>query len=1140
MADNKSLENPFANAVIVEDEEEDLNPFANAVVVDDSPAEETPLEDLDPANLPIPTTGMYDDIKTQGFLPNLFGFQQDRPNQLEAANQAQARYDAYRNSPNSTKNFLTGLNYTDPETGTTYDVPRPGSPPMVFGDLFGSDLSPDVQQMVVSSIKNAAKNGTKFAASVVDGLRDKFSPTENESALTQWVDSAMAETAVGDSFVDTMVVEGAAPLMTGGAIAKVLLRGGGWLTSTIMGRGAVTLFGEEAGFALASDSDVGTLAVGDNAMFDMGLGFNLDPDMPDYEQELKRRFNVLLDAAAVTKTAEIGIGATVALTKAVVNATGVNLLVDMFNTEAREANVGQQVLRFLTDLDPAQSDYSEKVLELSELLEKNKEVLIELGGPGELENLALGLDTVTAYELAVQAGDIEGAERFLQKLQTLQTAAKSRPASQTVEALAAPASALEDVTRQTEEVFAPDAVEQARLAVDARASDEALEAMEPAAALQQRLDNLRTDVEGFIEEDVSFISRLEELNKETGFDVFGARTAAEDDIIDQLLASSKLMDDTKNALFNEVKGGTISGDQLFDLFLKLEPSKLDAARASSLGRTEQFSDILDNSKPQMLEVPKADGSGTDTVLETAEETRERFVQYVEDNLDFGRLFTEVRPNISDTITRLKKGDGQDSAAADLLILFKEYIDGDAMDVLRKSGDEADLEALEAATTAMDYFKNTWAKYWDDAGPLEEIGRLRREKQNLNQNDALRTGTGEQIQGMMNETRRRFAGNTIELLNRPELNTNSDSVVSYIIGDALGTIGAKLSSTKSLTELELTDVRSALAQYGSILRDNFPEEAGRIDSFLQRIEGLKVTDVKLQNELKVATEAGEAASKEIFNTTYSTFFKDGNILPNGYDSLTKLFKGPQSIDKIATLVDSGDPVIIDGVQSAYAKWLREEKLFTSGTDTTGQRVVSVNKINKINEEIEVALQYGDKIFQDYPGFMDGIRDVMDIAKRVGERRAARNVAGSDTAEKTLAMQAVNRTVTLTMGPLSRLGARVRSAATGIVNNKLNPDFAADLTDAMMADPEEFMRVAGIAANAANRRGGIATAFTTPEERAALAKWIFRSGIYNQGDQEPTEEQINQLLLQAAQLEMQATEAIDTGMGAVSDQMNELFQ
>lgn len=1136
MADNKSLENPFANAVIVEDEEEDLNPFANAVVVDDSPAAETPFEDLDPANLPIPTTGMYDDIKTQGFLPNLFGFQQDRPNQLEAANQAQARYDAYRNSPNSTENFLTGLNYTDPETGATYDVPRPGSPPMVFGDLFGSDLSPDVQQMVVSSIKNAAKNGTKFAASVIDGLRDKFSPTENESALTQWVDSAMAETAVGDSFVDTMVVEGAAPLMTGGAIAKVLLRGGGWLTSTIMGRGAVTLFGEEAGFALASDSDVGTLAVGDNAMFDMGLGFNLDPDMPDYEQELKRRFNVLLDAAAVTKTAEIGIGATVALTKAVVNATGVNLLVDMFNTEAREANVGQQVLRFLTDLDPAQSDYSEKVLELSELLEKNKDVLIELGGPGELENLALGLDTVTAYELAVQAGDIEGAERFLQKLQTLQTAAKSRPASQTVEALAAPASALEDVTRQTEEVFAPDAVEQARLAVDARASDEALEAMEPAAAIQKRLDNLRTDVEGFIEEDVSFISRLEELNKETGFDVFGARTAAEDDIIDQLLASSKLMDDTKNALFNEVKGGVVSGDDIFDLVAGLEPTKLDAARKSALGRSEQFSDILDNSKPQMLEVPNANGE-IELVKETAEETRERFVQYIEDNLDFGRLFTEVRPNLADTIGRLREGTGEEKATAQILIKFKDYIDNGAMDVLRESGD---AEVLEAATTAMDYFKNTWAKYWDDAGPLEEVGRLRRQTENLNQDAALRTGTTNQVQGMLNETNRQFAGNMVELLNRPELNTNSDSVVSYIIGDALGTIGAKLSSTKSLTELELTDVRSALAQYGSILRDNFPEEAGRIDSFLQRIEGLKVTDVKLQNELKVATEAGEAASKEIFNTTYSTFFKDGNILPNGYDSLTKLFKGPQSIDKIATLVDSGDPVIIDGVQSAYAKWLREEKLFTSGTDTTGQRVVSVNKINKINEEIEVALQYGDKIFQDYPGFMDGIRDVMDIAKRVGERRAARNVAGSDTAEKTLAMQAVNRTVTLTMGPLSRLGARVRSAATGIVNNKLNPDFAADLTDAMMADPEEFMRVAGIAANAANRRGGIATAFTTPEERAALAKWIFRSGIYNQGDQEPTEEQINQLLLQAAQLEMQATETLGNARDVVSDQMNELFQ
>jgi len=48
--------------------------------------------------------------------------------------------------------------------------------------------------------------------------------------------------------------------------------------------------------------------------------------------------------------------------------------------------------------------------------------------------------------------------------------------------------------------------------------------------------------------------------------------------------------------------------------------------------------------------------------------------------------------------------------------------------------------------------------------------------------------------------------------------------------------------------------------------------------------------------------------------------------------------------------------------------------------------------------------------------------------------------------------------MTLGVLSRLGARVRAGATGVIMSKVDPQATAQVLDKLMADPDYFVEVA----------------------------------------------------------------------------------
>ena len=422
-----------------------------------------------------------------------------------------------------------------------------------------------------------------------------------------------------------------------------------------------------------------------------------------------------------------------------------------------------------------------------------------------------------------------------------------------------------------------------------------------------------------------------------------------------------------------------------------------------------------------------------------------------------------------------------------------------------------------------------ARYWDDGSVLSDVGRLRRETTARGKQEPMFLDTSRNmITDTIGNRNREVVGNMIDLLRRPEGGANPTLVVDYIIGDTLSTLSSKLDNPSMLKEINIDDVRKSLQDYASIIRSNFPNEAQRLDDLLGRLRDARAGREVLDAELATAQEAATAARNQIYDTELSAFFQREGV-PNieGYKSFSTLFgdvnaarvnpdgsaQGPLA-DLIGRAERSGNPIVMEGIQAAYARYVREN-FMTATREAGGNRMVSIGALNKTENEISKVLDYGDMVYGNKPGFMDGIREMVYEAGLVQRGKNAKAIGvGSGTAEANQAIAAVNRTVTMTLGVLSRLGARVRSTASGVIMRNVDPKMSMQVMDQMMSDPDYFIEVAS--------RVTKADGSVDPAGAEMLRKWLIRSGIYSE-DNEPDEEGF---LLQLADAELSYRQARET--------------
>jgi hypothetical protein len=786
-------------------------------------------------------------------------------------------------------------------------------------------------------------------------------------------------------------------------------------------------------------------------------------------------------------------------------------------------------------------------LEITDLIEEGKKLYVDLP-PDLAENVNISVDAMTALERALAGNDTEAAQEIIMQAGALKKGVISNPVGTNKTAIvqARIPKALDDTLDQAElNLGADDAIAQTNKALQDQGISEIDDAAMAVVKAEDNIDNLNMRIVQELTEDPSLIGKVTDLEARTGFDIGSVKENSADNIVANLSKASEQMDNTKNELFDAIEGGAVDYNALITKLKDLKPEQLDKAAAAMPGNS-QFGTLLEQIK---LRTKMVDGN---PVRETVEEMQERFAGWATKNeLDFARLFTDIRPGLVDSINSLELGSAAEQGASKTLIQFKKWIDEDAIKYLRENGDD---ETLEAAEEAMRYFKDEWAPFWDDGSTLGQVGTLRRQTiERGKQGPRFEDGARSLVKGTINDDNRSVAANMVKLLDRPEGGQSASDVTDFIIGDVLTTLSTKLDTVENISDLGLNAVRQSLARYSTLIRENFGQEADRLDILVNKLGDNKLSKEQLQQELVKARRLAKEAEDRIYTVELNGFFKANGVPnPNGYATLEKLFTDRQSADKLSGLMAraEGDPVITAGMQAAYSRWFRREMLGTTES-TAGDKIVKLSNEALNADGVKNAFDYASIVFADKPEFIEALDIILTEAGGIQRSRASKAIpTGSGTAEQAAAIAAVNRGVTATVGVLSTLGARIRSTSTGLIQQTLVPEKYFNMVDDLMSDPDEFIRVAKETIRLQKEVGTIPIRlpFTRGMEipgsipfvggkepvfyldRGAMYKMMVRAGIYREGNAEDERSFAEQL----AQMELDFTQ----GANDVYQQSKEL--
>ena len=559
--------NPFADAIVIDEEENQENPFADAIVVGETPVtddleatepKENPYQYIDDnldlkgqdVDLPDPNTTMYDDIEAEGFLG--IGGRND------AFKKAMERYEFYENHPDSEKT-LTGLLVYNNKV-----VPFPDQ------SLFTGDMGVALSTKITQGLRNAGVNILETGEIITDlaGITDED---------TTYIADNVPKLDTGDSTMDSIIVEGTGLVAGGGAVAKgvsLALKKAPQIARTIG-----TALGFEIGAASSAESDAGTLVIGNNSLFkDLGIqpafaeGIDVDSEDPKAQQELAKRLNILMDgmtaAGVVTagvKTADFGLRLVY------------NLLVDPF---AKVGSISRKEQTFVRDIvdqlvnvgdDPKAIEAARK--KVAEIITANKDIYVNL--PEELaNNVQISVDTMTALERALRDDNTDAAREIIMKASALKKGVvqQTEGSNKTALAVARPTEALENVTKQAEEnLGGTDVITDANRALQDQGIAEVDDAAMSVVRAQDNLDNLNMRIVQELTEDPSIIGKVTELEARTGFDIGSVKENSADEIVAAIGRASEVMDNQKNNLFNAVEGGAVDYTSLVKTLQSLNP-----------------------------------------------------------------------------------------------------------------------------------------------------------------------------------------------------------------------------------------------------------------------------------------------------------------------------------------------------------------------------------------------------------------------------------------------------------------------------------------------------------------------------------------------------------------------------------------
>tara|TARA_R110001606_G_scaffold369447_1_gene525507 strand:+ start:2278 stop:6162 length:3885 start_codon:yes stop_codon:yes gene_type:complete len=1071
-----------------------------------------------------------------------------------------AAMDLYRAYEEAGEEALGGL-------GVTYNgvlIPMPdmsmfSAPDLDTGDSISSGIYEGTKGIIstLAAINDmVAAGGNKLANDAIDitnqlmgtDLKDVDLTTNAVGTVDKVLPSGPTDT---DSLLDALVYEGT-QLLVGGTTGNKLGNG----LNSVLGRisnklgggkntaeasqylvryapkasNAVKVLSTEAGMAAALNPDVGTLFIGENALLPLSTGITVDPESPEYKQLLAKKANILADAILGARVAQGALETTAKSAKLVYLFSGAGTLTGALRTGTREQKFVESVLqRLAIAAEPGASP--ERIVELqkqiTKIIEDNQEVIVNIDN-GEV---SIGLSTLAAVQFALRNNDTETAKRILSSAQIIEQGALGNKLNtgELASVQGRPGAVLDDTATEMFDSRGGDAaVSEAGDVIRAEANAPIVNAEAGVRSAEVEATEFATRISNEISSDPLIGSKLEQLNDIDGISIVIDRNNSADSILNSLNAANRAMTDKKNELFRLIKGGRLNlpdangvpfGKTLYDRLQVLNKQFLDAGNPKKPGNS-QLGELLAAIDPKVVDEAEA-------------------IKYLSNNLTFETLYNSIRPNLSETISRLQR-DGS-LAAQDVipdLLEIKKLIDDDAIKYLDDTGQ---VNKIDAAKTAMSYYKNTYSKFWRDGGVLQEVDRINNTSAGRLKQAGPIDATRETVVNTINDKTRLQADNILNVLMRKEGGESVDDVVDYIIADAVSLLDAQVG--KPLNEVDFASVRQTLSDRASLLDGN-PATKGasdKIRAFLRQMQRLQTITPEIAARISKANDRLKQVKDAAYKGALGRFFAgaDGKPLTNTEEVLYKYFNDKQSlgmsegapsgdlVDLMRTINSIADPAEREltqkGVGAAFSKFFREKFLIAS-KELPNQRGISEAKITEELGGITNFLNKAEIIYVDNPENVEGLRKLLELnGVQVGTRKATSGAGNSITADKAAAITAVNKLVTLTFGALSRIGARVRSGASGFITDTLDGGESARIAENLLSNPDKFVDIANKVLPADN-------AAMSQEQVELLYAYLIRSQIYREKNENSEED----FMMTVADIMAKGEKAVDT----VSDEMDEL--
>lgn len=443
--------------------------------------------------------------------------------------------------------------------------------------------------------------------------------------------------------------------------------------------------------------------------------------------------------------------------------------------------------------------------------------------------------------------------------------------------------------------------------------------------------------------------------------------------------------------------------------------------------------------------------------------------------DFNKMISAAKNNkMFDDVARLRE--------------FKQRVTDDQLDYLILKGDNTTAPIVREAR---EYFMKEYAPYWRNNPTLQDIQTYSRE---LREPEVIVRSREKLLRTLSDTNKAEYTQGISDALGTDEGGRNAGLLLDYAMGDVALDAQRMINASKdgSLSPDQIVSLSKKLEEYVPIF-EKHEGQVTRINNFLNKLKDKSWSTEQLKVDLKNLEETAKKAEKSLQQKVPSFYKKDlldqkGTPRTDDSEIFKSVFKNPEELDEV--LKRNKNP---EGLKSAYFNEL-SDSLFS--TDPKKQGLAGEKGLKPLDSKTRDALfEAGDKVFKDTPEVMSAVRAVFREVQN-SRAGAVRKSSVFDSSEvRKGAGQGADFIITLIWGPLSRAGARIRSATGRTLAALDDQKQIKTILENITSNPEEFSRIAKRITEKDIKNNRI------PDEIASdLYRMVVTPTVYADGDEE----------------------------------------